>query len=190
MRITNWLLCLILIATLAACTGTQPAGHTSTGKGDTGSQVESLRPQIRSRLDRSEFLSALRLMRQQVNSGMSEANLAEEYGLALRGGMNYGVELLEKGQFNECGLYFRQILNLYPRNLPDISGVSAGQARQRLNYCSDQLMAKGLAEYRAGQMQQAISFWTALLVFNPERTEAKKAIDTCSIQLRNLKAQP
>ena len=47
-------------------------------------------------------------------------------------------------------------------------------------------MARGLAAYRVGQMREAINFWSALLVFNPERTEAKKAIDTCSIQLRNL----
>jgi cytochrome c-type biogenesis protein CcmH/NrfG len=51
-------------------------------------------------------------------------------------------------------------------------------------------MARGLAAYRAGEMQQAIDFWTALLVFDPERTEAKKAIETSSTQLRNLKAKP
>ena len=104
--------------------------------------------------------------------------------------MNYSEELAKKGEFSECGIYTRQLLSLYPHSLPAVSGVSAEQISQRMNSCSEELMAKGLEAYRAGQMQQAISFWTALLVFNPERADAKKAIDTCSIQLRNLKANP
>jgi tetratricopeptide (TPR) repeat protein len=125
-----------------------------------------------------------------VNLGLSESSLAEEYALALRGGMIYSEELSGKERFSECGIYLQQLVNLYPRNLPALSGVSAGQIRQKMSFCSDQLMVKGLAAYRAGQMQEAINFWTALLVFNPERTEAEKAIDTCSIQLRNLKPNP
>jgi tetratricopeptide (TPR) repeat protein len=152
--------------------------------------MQTLRPQIRSRLEQREFLKALRLLQQGVNSGASESSLAEEYRLALQGGMNYSEELSGKEQFSECGIYSRQLLNLYPHNLSVRSGVSAEQIRQKLNFCSDQLMARGLAAYRAGEMQQAIDFWTALLVFDPERTEAKNAIETSSTQLRNLKAKP
>jgi tetratricopeptide (TPR) repeat protein len=194
MCIVNWWLRFLLLALLVSCTSTPPAGHSTRkdGPGRRGEvgQVQTFRPQLRSLLERREFLKALRLMQQEVKLGVSESSLAEEYGLALRGGMNYSDELLGKGEFSECGIYSRQLLNLYPHSLPALSGVSVEQIRQRLNCCSDQLMAKGLAAYRAGQMQQAIDFWTALLVFNPERTEAKKAIDTCTIQLRNLKAKP
>lgn len=184
MHIISWLLRLMLIALLASCTGTQPTSQK--GSGDT---LQELRPQIQSRLERREFLDALRLMQQGVRLGVPEARFAEEYRLALRGGMNYGEALLIKRQFSECGIYTKQLLILYPHSLSISPGVSSRQIEQRLNYCSDQLMAKGLAEYRAGQMQQAIDYWTALLVFNPERTEAKKAIKTCSIQLRNLKTK-
>ena len=188
----NWLLLFILMALLVACTGTLPAGQSSRKEVSVkeSGQVQTLRPQIRSRLERRQFLKSLRLMQQEVNAGLSEASLAEEYSLALRGGMHYSEELSKKGQFRECGIYLRQLLSLYPHTLPTISGVSAEAIRQRMNSCSDQLMARGLAAYRAGQMQQAIAFWTELLAFNPERTEAKKAIDTCSIQLRNLQAKP
>jgi tetratricopeptide (TPR) repeat protein len=196
MYIVNWLFRFILIAFLVSCTSTPPAGKSSRkegsaqGRRDEIGQLQILQPQIRSLLKRREFLKSLRLMQQEVNSGLSASSLAEEYSLALRGGMNYSEELSKKGEFSECGIYSRQLLNLYPRSLPAFSGVPAEQIRQRMNFCSDQLMARGLASYRAGQMQEAINFWTALLVFNPERTEAKKAIDTCSIQLRNLKAKP
>jgi len=128
-------------------------------------------------------------MQQEVHSGRTESSLAKEYDLALRGGMNYCEALREKGEIGKSGICFHQLLNLYPRSLP-MTGVSPEQIKQRLCTCSDQLMAKGLAEYRAGQMQQAIDSWTELLLFNPERTEAKKAINTSSIQLRNLKAKP
>lgn len=188
----NWLFPFVLMALLVACTSTPPARPLSRKEVLTreSGQVQILRPQLRSLLERHEFLKALRLMQQEVKLGLSESILAEEYSLALRGGMNYSDELSGKGQFSECGIYSRQLLNLYPHSLPALSGVSAEQISQRMNSCSEELMAKGLAAYRAGQMQQAINFWTALLVFNPERADAKKAIDTCSIQLRNLKGNP
>jgi tetratricopeptide (TPR) repeat protein len=192
----NWLFRFILIACLVSCTSTPPVSHpsrkevsTREKKAETG-QLQTLRPQIRSRLEQREFLKALRLLQQEVNSGASESSLAEEYRLALQGGMNYSEELSAKEQFSACGIYSRQLLNLYPRSLSARSGVAAEQIRQKLNFCADQLMARGLAAYRAGEMQQAIDFWTALLVFDPERTEAKKAIETSSTQLRNLKAKP
>jgi len=188
----NGLLLSILMVFLVACTSTPPAGQSSRKEVSARErgQVQTLRPQIRSRLERREYLKSLRLLQQEVNAGLSASSLAEEYSLALRGGMNYSEELSGKGQFRECGIYLRQLLNLYPHSLSAISGVSAEEIRQRMNTCSDQLMARGLAAYRAGEMQQAIDFWTALLAFNPERSEAKKAIDTCSIQLRNLKTKP
>lgn len=191
MRRINWLFPFILMALLVACASTPPARPSSRKEvlARESGQVQMLRPQLRSLLERREFLKALRMMQQEVKLGLSESSLAEEYSLALRGGLNYSDETAGKGQFSDCGIYARQLLKLYPRNLPALSGISAEQIRQRLNSCSDQLMARGLAAYRAGQMQEAIDFWRALLVFNPERTEAKKAIDTCSIQLRNLKAK-
>lgn len=193
MHIVNWLFRFVLMAFLVSCTSTPPAGHPSrkeVSAQERRDEVKALRPQIRSRLERREFLQALRLMQQEVKLGLSASSLAEEYSLALQGGMNFSAEAEGKGQYSECGIYSRQLLNLYPYSLSAIAGVSADQVRQRMNSCSDQLMAKGLAAYRVGQMQEAIDNWSALLVFNPERTEAKKAIETCSIQLRNLKTKP
>lgn len=197
MRIVNWLFQFILMAILVSCTTTPPTGQSSRQEDQTqgrrdeiGGQLQTFRPEIRSLLERGEFLKSLRLMQQAVNLGLNESSLKEEYALALQGGMIYSEDLSKKERFSECGIYLQQLLNLYPRNLPTLSGVSAGQIREKMNFCSDQLMIKGLAAYRAGQMQEAINFWKALLVFNPERTEAEKAIETCSIQLRNLKPKP
>jgi tetratricopeptide (TPR) repeat protein len=196
MHLVNWLFRFILLAFLVSCTSTPPARQSPLKEGPAqvrrieSGQLQTFRPQIRSLIERHEFLKALRLMQQQVNSGLSESSLAEEYALALQGGMIYSEELSVKEQFSKCGIYLRQLLNLYPRNLPDFSGVPAEQIRQKMNSCSDQLMVKGLAAYRAGELQEAINSWTALLVFNPERTEAEKAIETSSIQLRNLKPKP
>lgn len=196
MLIVNGFLRFVLVAFLVSCSSTPPAKQSSRPnvsaqeKRDKIVLVQTLRPQIRSRLERREFLAALRLLQREVNSGVSESRLAKEYGLALRGGILFSAELSRKGKFSKCGIYSRQLLNLYPHNLPVIPGVSAVQINQGMNFCSDQLMLQGLAAYRAGQMQQAINFWTELLGFNPERTEAQKAIDTCSLQLQNLKSKP
>lgn len=188
MNIVSALFRLILIVLLTSCAGSPHKETSAKGSGVKGET--ELRAELHAQLERRNFLNALRLMQQEVLLGRSESSLSKEYGLALRGGMNYGDELLRKGEISKSGVYFRQMLNLYPRSLPAVSGVSARMIENRLSECSDQLMANGLAEYRAGQMQQAIDLWTELLAFNPERTEAIKAISTSSIQMRNLKPSP
>lgn len=189
------LICALLPVILGACASTPPAPPPRHGTSTTSARkqvevLQVLRPQVRSCLDRGDYLSALRLLRGQAATAGAAAGFTEEYDLALRLGMRHGQGLLEKGEFHEGGIRFRRMLDLYPHSLASQCTVSTGQISQRLGDCSNQLMAKGLAEYRAGQLQQAIGTWEALLSFDADRTEAKKAIETCTVQLRNLGQRP
>lgn len=152
-----------------------------------GEAVQTLRVQVRSRLERGEPLDALRLLRSQTPEGRTAATFATEYEQSLLLGMRQGQELFAKEDFYLAGKHFRSLLELYPHTLSPAGRIPAQQIAQRLSDCSDGLMAKGLAEYRAGRLEEAIAFWKATLALDPKRHEAKKAIETSTVQLRNLK---
>ncbi len=49
-----------------------------------------------------------------------------------------------------------------------------------------QLSQRALDEYRKGNLAEAISIWKSILVFDPNNAVIVKAIDTATIQLKNL----
>jgi hypothetical protein len=52
--------------------------------------------------------------------------------------------------------------------------------------CKKFLFENGLQQYRSGNLNQAISLWKSILVFDPENQEIKKAVDMASLQSKNL----
>ena len=56
-----------------------------------------------------------------------------------------------------------------------------------LKDCGLQLTKKGLEQYRQGNLADAIKIWEGILKFDPANQKIKKAIETTSIQLKNLK---
>ncbi len=49
-----------------------------------------------------------------------------------------------------------------------------------------QLSQRALDEYRKGNLAEAISIWKSILVFDPNDAVIVKAIDTATIQMKNL----
>jgi hypothetical protein len=47
-------------------------------------------------------------------------------------------------------------------------------------------MEEGLERYREGNLGEAVLIWKKILKFNPDFAEAKRAIETASIQIDSL----
>ena len=56
----------------------------------------------------------------------------------------------------------------------------------RVQNCKTFLYEKALDQYRSGNLSDATAIWKSILEFDPENAEIKKAVDTATIQLRNL----
>ena len=56
----------------------------------------------------------------------------------------------------------------------------------RLRDCSSHLSQRALAEYRKGNLAEAISIWKSILVFDPNNARVVKAIKTATAQMKNL----
>jgi tetratricopeptide (TPR) repeat protein len=56
----------------------------------------------------------------------------------------------------------------------------------KIKICKKNLFENGLAQYRSGNLDQAISIWKGILTFDPEDHEIKRAVDMATLQLENL----
>lgn len=56
----------------------------------------------------------------------------------------------------------------------------------QINLCSKALLENGLRKYREEKLDEAIGIWKTALVFDPENTGVKNAIETATQQLQKL----
>lgn len=77
-----------------------------------------------------------------------------------------------------------EIYSLLENNSP---AESRQGIKEKKKLCSKMLMEEGLMEYRQGNLDRALLKWRSVLKFDPENDEVKKAADTASVQLKNLK---
>jgi tetratricopeptide (TPR) repeat protein len=59
---------------------------------------------------------------------------------------------------------------------------------EQISLCSKALMENGLMKYREEKLEEAIVIWKKALVFDPENTGVKNAIETATLQLQKLKS--
>jgi len=80
------------------------------------------------------------------------------------------------------------VLNAYPveTSLRDRVSHDPKRIRTLLEACLNRMMEQGLEEYRRGSLESAISKWKALLAIRPGHQEARKSLDTATVQLQNL----
>jgi hypothetical protein len=146
----------------------------------------TIRQNIRQQLAAENYPSALALIQA---SGLSEGELAEEFGRALKGMLNQAEGFLQKDLPGKAGPLYRAALDGYPKT-PAVAarvetnpaGITAG-----IDTCADRLMERGLAAYRSGDLEQAIKEWKLIHVFAPRHQASRQALRTAEVQLANLK---
>jgi|GEM_PF-2000483 len=95
------------------------------------------------------------------------------------------------GDYFRAGRKYRTLLD----NYASFSAVAPSLAFDKqtvdgsLRDCSRHLHQKGLDLYRKGNLAEALSTWKSILVFDPENETVRKAVDTTTIQMRNLQKE-
>ena len=151
-----------------------------------GEPAAALRQKIRQQLAADNYPAALALV---LGSGLSEEEVAEEHGRALKGVLKQAEGYLEKDLPEKAGPLYRAALDGYPAT-PAVAakagtrpaGITAG-----IETCADQLLERGLAAYRNGNLDQAITDWKLIRDFAPQHQASRKALQTAEVQLANLK---
>jgi len=146
-------------------------------------QVSPLRRKVVSLLEKKNYRQALELLH-----GKNREGLEKEYVLALSGLLEAGDDAFASGDYVAAGRSYKLVLNAYPAEsvLRDRISHDPKRIRALLDTCVNRMMEQGLEEYRRGNLESAIVKWKALLAIKPGHKEAKKALDTATVQLQAL----
>jgi tetratricopeptide (TPR) repeat protein len=146
----------------------------------------TVRQNIRQQLAAENYPAALALIRA---SGLSEAELAEEVGRALKGVLTQAEGFLQKDLPEKAGPLYRAALDGYPKTPAGAARIETNPAgiTAGIETCADRLMERGLAAYRSGDLDQAIEEWKLIHVFAPRHQASRQALQTAEVQLANLK---
>ncbi len=149
----------------------------------TQSQTSSLRQKAQSLLEKRQYRQALALTKGRYHDG-----LEKEHVQAINGLLEVGDDAFSAGDYAAAGHSYRAALSAYPVEPSIRTRISHDpkQLRSRQETCADHLMEQGIEEYRRGRLESAIRKWKELLAINPGHTEAKKSLDTATVQLHAL----
>jgi hypothetical protein len=179
---------LLTLAVMVACSGQDKAvmnGETLTAQKQ---QQVLLRKRVAALLEKGSYRRALELMGGKNHPGHPAVGMEREYITAINGLLGAGEESFSRGDYAAAGQSFKCVLDSYPVDpvLRVRVRLEPKQVRAHLEACSNRMMEQGLQEYRRGNLESAIRKWKELIAFNAGDKEARKAIETATVQLRAL----
>ena len=184
--------CVVLFIALLivfSCAGKKGRVEKNAKSVSTESIVQSnVKTQLAFLLDRRQYDEALNLITWDIKGGKDELIYANEYSRAINGLIFQGKKHLGSGEYEKSGSVFRRVLDDLPKNIL-LQNKVVGKKEKIKGYIllsSEKLMEKGLEMYREGNLGEAVFIWKKILKFNPDFAEAKRAIETASIQIDSL----
>lgn len=184
--------CVVLFIALLivfSCAGKKGRVEKDVKSVSTESIVQSnVKEQLAFLLDRRQYDEALNLITWDIKGGKDELIYANEYSRAINGLIFQGKKHLGSGEYEKSGSVFRRVLDDLPKNIL-LQNKVVGKKEKIKGYIllsSEKLMEEGLERYREGNLGEAVLIWKKILKFNPDFAEAKRAIETASIQIDSL----
>jgi tetratricopeptide (TPR) repeat protein len=144
--------------------------------------------QVSSHLNAGEFRKAIDLCKEIYQTYPQDPTIRAGYIRTLESIKSGGDRAFEKSDFALAGCVYGLLLKHYSSVGPLNGSLSFNREglTVRMEGCKKFLFENGLRQYRSGNLNQAISLWKSILIFDPENQEIKKAVDMASLQSKNL----
>jgi len=91
-------------------------------------------------------------------------------------------QLFKDEDYTRAGLIYRFMLHYTPQSLR----MDVKEIHILKNICINKLSEKALANYRKGNIKDAIASWNDILKIDPLNEEAKKSLSIASRQMENI----
>jgi tetratricopeptide (TPR) repeat protein len=176
------------------------AGALTFEKSDLEAGLKSCRGAIRGQeirrgMKAGNFTKAVGLYRAALKDQPEEKSARADYASAILEIKAAGDKALAGRDYATAGRIHGLLLNNLEsfEGLEGIGGKAAAASLKKdrlvdtIKVCSQSLTNSGLAEYRKGNLEEAIAIWDSLLVFDPGNAEIKKAVETAKAQLGKVK---
>ena len=139
-------------------------------------------------LTEGDFQKALETYNVAFNQYPNDSELRSNYIRTIHQVKKNADIAFNREDFAQAGPVYRVLLDNYShvKDLITSSSFDKDFLISRINTCSKNLNEKGILKYREGNLREAISIWNNILIFDPENVEVRKAIDTATVQLKNL----
>lgn len=149
---------------------------------------EAIEKEIKSLVQKGSYTEAIELAGDADDESTSEILHSASYIAALNGLTENGMSYYKSGDYKRAGGAFKYVIEHMP---PDSASNgkfirSSDQISSLIKVCEDRMMEQGLTQYRDGNLGEAITIWKEILRLNPNHAEAKKALKTATVQLKNL----
>ncbi len=93
----------------------------------------------------------------------------------------------QSSQFATAGhIYASLYRSAVVKDIGKAAGLDSDYLLNRIDRCSEVLNERGIAKYREGKLDEAVAIWKRIIGFDPDNTEVRKAINTASVQMKNL----
>jgi tetratricopeptide (TPR) repeat protein len=94
----------------------------------------------------------------------------------------------DREDYASAGKTYNVLLKNYPdfKTFTHLLSFDRAKLNARLTECKTALSKKGFQEYRQGNLSEAISLWQGYLAIDPNNADIKKAVNTATLQKKNL----
>ncbi len=118
-----------------------------------------------------------------------DADIMTAYVKTVRDIKAAGDKAREEKDFGSAGRIHSLLLRNYQtfKGLRPQVGFSRDELEDSISACRTALRNRGLAEYRKGNLTEAIAVWKSLLAFDPDNVEIRKAVETAKSQADKIK---
>jgi tetratricopeptide (TPR) repeat protein len=143
-------------------------------------------------MQQGKFDRALELFTAGWKEMPGHPGVEENFPTALEGLKKSGDEAQRQGRAEEAGKRWTAAMRFLSH--PALKGRSLSFSKTDLkgsiDKLSENLLERGLADYRQGRLEAAIATWRQILAYDPAHEEANKSVKTATTQLENLKKLP
>ncbi len=144
--------------------------------------------QVSSYVKAGEFRKAVDLCKEIYQKYPRDPGVRSGYIQTLETIKSNGDRAFERNDFETAGSVYELLL----KHIPSVTRLNGSSPLDRegltvkIKACVKTLFENGLQQYRTGNLDQAISIWKGILVFDPSNEEVKRAVDVATLQLKNL----
>ncbi len=151
-------------------------------------EVDRTRMKSQQYVVQGDYKSAVDVYAEACHKYPNDEALFANYGKTIEDIHRTAGEAFSREDFASSGRAYYVLLknNSYCQELFREPSFDKGLLHARLEDCSSHLAQRALAEYRKGNLAEAISIWKSILAFDPNNAGIMKAVDTATFQLKNL----